>query len=49
MRKIYIRKSERDKLSEEERLELQYNQIASWAIPGLVSAITTILLNIMLR
>lgn len=43
MRKIYIRKSERDKLSEEEKRELQFNQIASWAIPAIVSFLMTLL------
>lgn len=41
--KIYVRKSERDKLTEEEKRELQINQIASWAIPVIVSFFMTLL------
>lgn len=49
MKKIYIRKSRRVTLSEEEKRELEFNQIASWAIPGIVSLITTVLIYAVLR
>lgn len=47
--KIYVRKSERDKLTEEEKRELQINQIASWVIPAIVSFLMTLLTIAALR